>query len=93
MQAVNGNGDEGSVCQRHGQSLRAFHPYVGEEAVANGSWQRLMTMTTSPVPTAGTPLIAKGGDLNRMAAEIFFKETGYNKVMAAPCILRICPRE
>jgi TPP-dependent pyruvate/acetoin dehydrogenase alpha subunit len=24
-------------------------------------------------------LIAKGGDLNKMAAEIFFKETGYNK--------------
>ena len=24
-------------------------------------------------------LIAKGGDLNKMSAEIFFKETGYNK--------------
>jgi TPP-dependent pyruvate/acetoin dehydrogenase alpha subunit len=58
----------------------AFHPYVGEEAIANG----VMAALNQDDYIASTHrghghLIAKGGDLNRMAAEIFFKESGYNK--------------
>lgn len=58
----------------------AFHPYVGEEAIANG----VMAALNEDDYIASTHrghghLIAKDGDLNRMAAEIYFKETGYNK--------------
>jgi pyruvate dehydrogenase E1 component alpha subunit len=58
----------------------AFHTYIGEEAMANG----IMAALNEDDYIASTHrghghLIAKGGDLNRMAAEIFFKETGYNK--------------
>jgi len=58
----------------------AFHPYIGEEAVANG----VMAALNDDDYIASTHrghghLIAKGGDLNKMSAEIFFKETGYNK--------------
>jgi TPP-dependent pyruvate/acetoin dehydrogenase alpha subunit len=58
----------------------AFHTYVGEEAMANG----VMAALNDDDYIASTHrghghLIAKGGDLNKMAAEIFFKETGYNK--------------
>jgi TPP-dependent pyruvate/acetoin dehydrogenase alpha subunit len=58
----------------------AFHTYVGEEAIANG----VMAALNDDDYIASTHrghghLIAKGGDLNKMAAEIFFKETGYNK--------------
>ncbi|MCC6368368.1 MAG: thiamine pyrophosphate-dependent dehydrogenase E1 component subunit alpha [Bryobacterales bacterium] len=58
----------------------AFHTYVGEEAVACG----VMAALNSDDYIASTHrghghLIAKGGDLNKMTAEIFFKETGYNK--------------
>jgi TPP-dependent pyruvate/acetoin dehydrogenase alpha subunit len=58
----------------------AFHTYVGEEAVANG----VITTLNENDYIASTHrghghLIAKGGDLNKMSAEIFFKESGYNK--------------
>lgn len=58
----------------------AFHAYVGEEAIANG----VMAALNNDDYIASTHrghghLIAKGGDLNKMAAEIFFRETGYNK--------------
>lgn len=58
----------------------AFHPYVGEEAIAAG----VMAVLNDDDYIASTHrghghLIAKGGDLNRMSAEIFFRETGYNK--------------
>ncbi|HYM09081.1 MAG TPA: thiamine pyrophosphate-dependent dehydrogenase E1 component subunit alpha [Bryobacterales bacterium] len=58
----------------------AFHTYVGEEAMANG----VMAALNEDDYIASTHrghghLIAKGGDLSKMAAEIFFKETGYNK--------------
>ena len=57
-----------------------FHPYVGEEAVANG----VMGVLNNDDYIASTHrghghLIAKGGDLDKMSAEIFFRETGYNK--------------
>ncbi|MCL5950132.1 MAG: thiamine pyrophosphate-dependent enzyme [Chloroflexi bacterium] len=58
----------------------AFHPYVGEEAIANG----IMGVLNKDDYIASTHrghghLIAKGGDLNKMAAEIFFRQGGYNQ--------------
>ena len=58
----------------------AFHTYIGEEAIANG----VMAALNDDDYIASTHrghghLIAKGGDLSKMSAEIFFKETGYNK--------------
>lgn len=58
----------------------AFHTYVGEEAIANG----VMTALNDDDYIASTHrghghLIAKGGSLDRMSAEIFFKDAGYNK--------------
>jgi TPP-dependent pyruvate/acetoin dehydrogenase alpha subunit len=58
----------------------AFHPYVGEEAIANG----VMAALNDDDYIASTHrghghLIAKGGDLNKMSAEIFFRVAGYNK--------------
>jgi TPP-dependent pyruvate/acetoin dehydrogenase alpha subunit len=58
----------------------SFHPYIGEEAIAAG----VMIALNDDDFIASTHrghghLIAKGGDLNKMSAEIFFKETGYNK--------------
>lgn len=58
----------------------AFHPYVGQEAVANGVVAALNDDDYIASTHRGHGhLIAKGGDLNKMAAEIFFRETGYNK--------------
>jgi TPP-dependent pyruvate/acetoin dehydrogenase alpha subunit len=58
----------------------AFHPYVGEEAIANG----VMTALNDDDFIVSTHrghghLIAKGGDLNKMSGEIFFKQTGANR--------------
>jgi TPP-dependent pyruvate/acetoin dehydrogenase alpha subunit len=58
----------------------AFHTYVGEEAMACGVMAALNTDDYIASTHRGHGhLIAKGGDLNRMSAEIFFKDTGYNK--------------
>jgi TPP-dependent pyruvate/acetoin dehydrogenase alpha subunit len=58
----------------------AFHTYVGEEAVANGVISTLNDNDFIASTHRGHGhLIAKGGDLNKMSAEIFFKESGYNK--------------
>ena len=58
----------------------AFHTYVGEEAVAVGVMGALNEDDYIASTHRGHGhLIAKGGDLNRMSAEIFFKESGYNK--------------
>jgi TPP-dependent pyruvate/acetoin dehydrogenase alpha subunit len=58
----------------------AFHTYVGEEAVAVGVMGALNDNDYIASTHRGHGhLIAKGGDINRMSAEIFFKETGYNK--------------
>lgn len=63
----------------------AFHAYVGEEATAVGAISAL-NPPESPNPDyiASTHrghghLIAKGGDLNKMSAEIFWKTTGQNR--------------
>lgn len=58
----------------------AFHTYVGEEAMAVGVIGALSDDDYIASTHRGHGhLIAKGGDLNKMAAEIFFKESGYNK--------------
>jgi TPP-dependent pyruvate/acetoin dehydrogenase alpha subunit len=57
-----------------------FHTYVGEEAVAVGVIGALNEDDYIASTHRGHGhLIAKGGDLNKMTAEIFFKETGYNR--------------
>jgi TPP-dependent pyruvate/acetoin dehydrogenase alpha subunit len=58
----------------------AFHMYIGEEAIANG----VMTALNPDDYIVSTHrghghLVAKGGDLNKMSAEIFFKASGYDK--------------
>jgi TPP-dependent pyruvate/acetoin dehydrogenase alpha subunit len=58
----------------------AFHTYVGEEAIAVGTISALNDDDYIASTHRGHGhLIAKGGDLNKMSAEIFFKATGYNK--------------
>ncbi|MBI3695863.1 MAG: thiamine pyrophosphate-dependent dehydrogenase E1 component subunit alpha [Acidobacteria bacterium] len=58
----------------------AFHTYAGEEAIACGVMAALHEDDYIASTHRGHGhLIAKGGDLNKMSAEIFFKETGYNK--------------
>jgi acetoin:2,6-dichlorophenolindophenol oxidoreductase subunit alpha len=58
----------------------SFHTYVGEEAMAVGVIGALNKEDYIASTHRGHGhLIAKGGDLNRMSAEIFFKESGYNK--------------
>ncbi len=57
----------------------AFHPYVGEEAIANGVMGNLNKDDYIVSTHRGHGhLIAKGGDLNKMSAEIFFRQGGYN---------------
>ena len=58
----------------------SFHTYVGEEAMAVGVIGALNEDDYIASTHRGHGhLIAKGGDLNKMSAEIFFKESGYNK--------------
>lgn len=57
-----------------------FHAAVGEEAIAVGAMAALNDDDYIASTHRGhAHLIAKGGDLNKMTAEIFFKEQGYNK--------------
>lgn len=58
----------------------AFHIYVGEEAVACGAIGALNDDDYIASTHRGHGhLIAKGGDLNKMSAEMYFRETGYNR--------------
>ena len=58
----------------------AFHTYVGEEAMAVGVIGALNEDDYIASTHRGHGhLIAKGGDINKMSAEIFFKDCGYNK--------------
>jgi|SRR5690625_1189388 len=58
----------------------SYHIYIGQEAVAVGAISALREDDYIASTHRGHGhLIAKGGDLNKMSAEIFFKETGYNK--------------
>jgi acetoin:2,6-dichlorophenolindophenol oxidoreductase subunit alpha len=57
-----------------------FHAAVGQEAIPVGVVAALNEDDYIACTHRGhAHLIAKGGDLNRMSAEIFFKESGYNK--------------
>jgi len=57
----------------------AFHISIGQEAVAVGAMSALTDNDYLASNHRGHhDLIAKGGDLNKMSAEIFFKEGGYN---------------
>src|SRR5690606_29509492 len=57
-----------------------FHASTGEEAMAVGVIAALNEDDYIAATHRGhAHLIAKGGDLNKMSAEIFFKESGYNK--------------
>jgi pyruvate dehydrogenase E1 component alpha subunit len=58
----------------------AFHVYIGEEGVANGTVAALNDDDWIVSTHRGHGhLIAKGGSLDKMSAEIFFRETGANK--------------
>jgi TPP-dependent pyruvate/acetoin dehydrogenase alpha subunit len=57
-----------------------FHASVGQEAIAAGAMAALNDDDYIAATHRGhAQLIAKGGDLNQMSAEIFFREEGYNK--------------
>ncbi|MBI4460307.1 MAG: thiamine pyrophosphate-dependent dehydrogenase E1 component subunit alpha [Acidobacteria bacterium] len=63
-----------------GKGVGQGHSYVGQEAIASG----VMAALNDDDYIASTHrghghLIAKGGDLNKMTAEIALKEAGYNK--------------
>lgn len=58
----------------------AYHLYVGEEAVAVGVCGALNKDDyISSTHRGHGHLIAKGGDLNKMSAEIYVRQDGYNK--------------
>jgi pyruvate dehydrogenase E1 component alpha subunit len=58
----------------------AFHIYIGEEAVATGAIGALNNDDFIASTHRGHGhLIAKGGDINKMSAEIYFKQSGYNQ--------------
>ena len=59
---------------------RFLHLYVGEEAVATGVCSALeVTDYITSTHRGHGHLIAKGGDVKKMMAELFAKETGYCK--------------
>ena len=65
---------------RQGQLPGFVHLYIGEEAVAAGVCAALTDDDTIISTHRGHGhVIAKGGDLNRMMAELFGKATGYCK--------------
>jgi acetoin:2,6-dichlorophenolindophenol oxidoreductase subunit alpha len=58
----------------------AFHMSIGMEASSVGTISALREDDYIASNHRGhSHLIAKGGDLNKMSAELFFKQTGYNK--------------
>ncbi len=58
----------------------AFHIAIGEEACSTGVMAALNEDDYIASNHRGhSHLIAKGGDLAKMSAELFFKETGYNR--------------
>src|SRR5690606_28175637 len=58
----------------------AFHISIGEEACSAGVMAALNEDDYIASNHRGhSHLIAKGGDLSKMSAELFFKDSGYNK--------------
>ena len=65
---------------RQGQLPGFVHLYIGEEAIASGVCAALTKEDTIISTHRGHGhVIAKGGDINRMMAELFGKATGYCK--------------
>ena len=63
-----------------GNILGSVHSYIGEEAVAVGAIAHLRTDDYILSTHRGHGhLIAKGGETDRMMAELFAKKTGYNQ--------------
>lgn len=58
----------------------AFHMYIGQEAVAVGAMAALNDDDYIASTHRGhAHLIAKDGDINKMSAEMYFRQTGYNQ--------------
>ena len=72
--------EEAGKLMEQGKSPGALHLYIGEEAVAAGVMVHLSDedQITSTHRGHGH-LVAKGGDFRLMYAELFGRETGYNK--------------
>ena len=72
--------EEAGRLMEEGKIPGALHLYVGQEAIASGVMQHLSAndQITSTHRGHGH-LIAKGGEFNRMFAEIFGRATGYCK--------------
>ena len=72
--------EEAGKLMEQGKSPGALHLYIGEEAVAAGVMVHLSDddQITSTHRGHGH-LVAKGGDFKKMYAELFGRETGYNK--------------
>ncbi len=72
--------EEVSRLFRQGQLPGFVHLYIGEEAVAAGVCATLTDEDTIISTHRGHGhVIAKGGDIKRMMAELFGKASGYNK--------------
>jgi len=66
--------------QESGQIPGALHMYVGEEAIAAGVMAHLSDQDQiSSTHRGHGHLVAKGGEMGKMYAELFGKATGYNK--------------
>lgn len=66
--------------QENGKIPGALHMYVGEEAIAAGVMAHLSDQDQITSTHRGHGhLVAKGGEMDKMYAELFGKATGYNK--------------
>ncbi len=72
--------EEAGKLMEQGKSPGALHLYIGEEAVAAGVMVHLSDQDQITSTHRGHGhLVAKGGDFKLMYAELFGRETGYNK--------------
>ena len=72
--------EEAGKLMEQGKSPGALHLYIGEEAVAAGVMVHLSEQDQITSTHRGHGhLVAKGGDFKLMYAELFGRETGYNK--------------
>lgn len=68
-----------STLYKEGQIPGSIHLYIGEEAIAAGACANLKdTDYISSTHRGHGHIIARGGDLNRVMAELFGKADGYN---------------
>ena len=72
--------EEAGRLMEQGKSPGALHLYIGEEAVASGVMVHLSDQDQITSTHRGHGhLVAKGGEFKLMYAELFGRETGYNK--------------